>query len=166
VGLDPRQIEEIRQLIRELGQSHSVILSTHILSEVQAVCSHVQIINQGELVLHSTLADLSATLAGRHYHASFQASPNITQLGQLPGVDEATVAANGCFLIDFNDQIIGIESLLQASLDQGWGLKELTPPQASLEQLFLQLTDQPGHDTAAEIPDPAHIPDLAEQIPQ
>ena len=59
VGLDPLQLEQIRQLIRELGKSHGIILSTHILQEVDAVCQRVQIINQGKTVINETLASLS-----------------------------------------------------------------------------------------------------------
>lgn len=59
VGLDPLQLEQIRQLIRELGRTHGIILSTHILQEVDAVCQRVQIINQGKTVINETLESLS-----------------------------------------------------------------------------------------------------------
>ncbi len=149
VGLDPRQIEEIRQLIRELGQTQSVILSTHILSEVQAVCSHVQIINNGELVLHSTLAELDLAIGTRRYTVSFQTPPAAEQLSPLPGIGEIIQQAQSQpgdkpgdqYQISFSDETVGIGALLRASLDQGWGLNQLTATSASLEQLFLQLTD-------------------------
>ena len=60
VGLDPLQLEQIRNLIRELGKEHGIILSTHILQEVDAVCGRVQIINKGNTVLNETLASLNA----------------------------------------------------------------------------------------------------------
>ena len=66
VGLDPIQIREIRTLIRELGQDHGVILSTHILTEVQESCSHVQIIHQGQLILNETIAGLNRANGYRH----------------------------------------------------------------------------------------------------
>lgn len=64
VGLDPNQIREIRELIRELGERHGIILSTHILPEVQATCTHVQIINEGRLVFSQTMQELEHRLTG------------------------------------------------------------------------------------------------------
>lgn len=158
VGLDPRQIGEIRQLIRELGHSHSVILSTHILSEVQAVCSHVQIINQGELVLTSALIDLDQTLAEGGHQVSFQSPPTRDQLLQLDTIEQATLGSDGRYRITFShdtlgSQTAGIDNLMRASLEHNWGLSELVPPQASLEQLFMELTgatSDPGHNPAPE----------------
>jgi len=66
VGLDPIQIREIRTLIRELGQDHGVILSTHILTEVQESCTHVQIIDQGQLILNETIAGTQPANGYRH----------------------------------------------------------------------------------------------------
>jgi len=158
VGLDPRQIDEIRQLVRELGENHSVILSTHILSEVQAVCSHVQIINQGELVLKSSLADLESTTTGRHFRIRFLTPPEVSALNELAGIDEVLVETDGDFLISFTDQTLGTESVLRKSLELGWGLTELSPPAAhppSLEQLFLQLTDEAvANESAPNPPEP------------
>ncbi|RLA10207.1 MAG: ABC transporter ATP-binding protein [Gammaproteobacteria bacterium] len=149
VGLDPRQIEEIRQLISELGHSHSVILSTHILSEVQAVCSHVQIINRGELVLHSPLAELDPVLAKQPHQVEFQTPPSIEQLRQLVGINDVSVKEDGYFHINFTENTSGIDTLLAASLENGWGLRQLTAPQLSLEQLFMQLTDTSALPTPA-----------------
>ena len=65
VGLDPAQIIEIRELIRELGQDHTIVLSSHILSEVQAVCDHIMIISKGKLVASDTAEDLTSLFAGK-----------------------------------------------------------------------------------------------------
>ena len=143
VGLDPRQIDDIRGLIRELGRDHSVILSTHILSEVQAVCSHVQIINRGQLVLSSQLTKLDQNLADATHEISFRTPPDLETLNQLRMVKQASRNHDNGFLLQFHDPIRGINELLKQSLNRGWGIDQLTPPQASLEQLFMQLTAEP-----------------------
>src|SRR4030067_568032 len=76
-GLDPIQIREIRHLVRELGKEHSVILSTHILTEVQTVCSHVQIINKGELVLNVSSDDLAQRMQSSVLTLRFRNTPDL-----------------------------------------------------------------------------------------
>lgn len=89
VGLDPLQINKIRTLITELSQHHGIILSTHILSEVSAICSHVQIINNGQLVYKNDLKQLQ-----QNSHQSYQIDTtdgfNINQLKHLQGIQNIT----------------------------------------------------------------------------
>lgn len=154
VGLDPRQIDEIRQLIRELGRSHSLLMSTHILSEVQAVCSHLLIINKGERVLHSALADLDQTEVQMRYRAAFNRPPDSDQLARLAGVGPVSPDEQGGYQIEFSERQTGIDALLSASLEQNWQLTELAPIHPSLEQLFLQITDAPASTATADPPAP------------
>ena len=86
VGLDPNQIREIRSLIRELGGKHSVILSTHILPEVEAVCDRVQIMHHGSLVFSDTIAGLRKFQSGRTVHLGLRRPPAIAVLAAVPGV--------------------------------------------------------------------------------
>ena len=86
VGLDPIQIREIRALIRELGQDHGVILSTHILSEVQESCSHVQIIHQGQLILNESIAGLNQTMNTGMPQVTTRLAPDTSILLAIPGV--------------------------------------------------------------------------------
>ena len=95
VGLDPIQIHEIRELIRELGQEHGVILSTHILSEVQAVCNHVQIINRGQLVLNTSIEGLekqmraSSLILGLGVHPDLSLLRNVASVLEIEELGEA-----------------------------------------------------------------------------
>lgn len=140
VGLDPIQIQEIRGLIRELGRDHSVILSTHVLAEVQAVCSHVQIIRAGELVLRAGIDELSGHLAGTRLEVALRRPPTAAELAALPGVSAVEAAGgDGRFLIDYAPGQDPTDALVRRAVEAGWGLYELRPPQLSLEQVFLEL---------------------------
>ena len=138
VGLDPIQIREIRALIRDLGREHSVILSTHILSEVQATCDRVQIIRDGELIYNAP----TETLAHGHetsYRVGLNKPPALDQLEALGNVDHAEALEDGRFRLVFAADT-GPESLVESAVSHGWGLYELIPEQQSLEDLFIELT--------------------------
>jgi ABC-2 type transport system ATP-binding protein len=95
VGLDPIQIREIRALIRELGENHGIILSTHILPEVQATCSRVQIIHRGQLVFSATLAELQEQMTTQSLVLDCQAPPDLQTLEAMPGVRARHAAGRG-----------------------------------------------------------------------
>jgi ABC-2 type transport system ATP-binding protein len=139
VGLDPIQIREIRTLIRELGQDHGIILSTHILPEVQATCNRVQIINHGKLVFADSLHNLERRMDAKSLIVRFHTPPEITDLQQITGVSEVEALGNGRMHIHFTDSNpAGI--LVEKSVAAGWGLEELTPQRSTLEQIFIELT--------------------------
>jgi ABC-2 type transport system ATP-binding protein len=140
VGLDPIQIREIRALIRELGRDHSVILSTHILPEVQAVCDHVQIIHKGELVLNDRVENLAQHIRSASLTVGFRAAPDLAAFKTLPGVREvATLDANRVRVL-FDPDRDPSETIVKLAAERGWGLYEIAPERASLEQLFVELT--------------------------
>jgi ABC-2 type transport system ATP-binding protein len=150
VGLDPIQIREIRALIRELGQDHSVILSTHILPEVQATCSRVQIINRGELVFADTIEGLTRRVQSSSLLLGLRRAPD-------PEVFTAIACVHGVERLD--DQRLRIhhdpsadpaEALAERAVREGWGLFELTPERLSLEDIFVDITTtEPDTDTEA-----------------
>lgn len=144
VGLDPNQILEIRALIRELGRSHSVILSTHILQEVEAVCDRVQIMHHGAAVYGSTIADLHDFQRSRTMIVGLNRPPDITALRAIAGVAEAEAAGEGRFRIRFASDSDPSETLVNAAAANGWGLHQITPAQNSLEEVFVQLTKSGG----------------------
>ena len=152
VGLDPIQIQEIRTLIRDLGQAHSVILSTHILSEVQAICSHVQIIRRGELVLKAGIDELATHLTGAHLEISLRRPPDATVITAIPGVAAAHAAGEGRWLISFDTGADPTDALVRAAAAGDWGLYELTRPRLSLEEVFLELAGDTPTDDAAQAP--------------
>ena len=140
VGLDPIQIREIRTLIRELGKTHGVILSTHILPEVQAVCDHVQIINRGELVLNESITGLERHLKAASLTVAFREPPVFAALESLPGVTSIKTESEGRLHIFHDHAQNPTESIIRLAAEQGWGLYEIRPGRLSLEQLFVELT--------------------------
>ena len=138
VGLDPIQIREIRELIRELGSERSVILSTHILSEVQATCDRVQIIRAGELIYNASIESLNQG----HEHSftiALREPPDLEQLLLVTGVDHAERLDRGRFRI-FLAPDASPDVLVTSAVEQNWRLYELIPEQQSLEDLFIELT--------------------------
>ena len=155
-GLDPKQINETRQLIKELRGDHTVILSTHILPEVSQTCTRVVIINKGKVVAVDTPDNLTSRLRGSETMYvqvdAMGADPGGTLAG-LAGVTKVTAA-------DTRDGVVGLEvesetgrdvrrELAAAIVGRGWGLLELRPMRMSLEDVFLKLTTQESDAPAA-----------------
>ncbi|MFU8837276.1 MAG: ABC transporter ATP-binding protein [Thiohalomonadaceae bacterium] len=140
VGLDPIQIREIRQLIRELGGEHSVILSTHILPEVQATCDRVQIIQRGELVLSDTIAGIVQRMQGSSVILGLRRPPDEASLLALEGVQAVQALEDGRLRILHARQHNPAEALATAAAQRDWGLYELSPERLSLEEVFVNLT--------------------------
>lgn len=139
VGLDPHQIHEIRALVRELGREQGVVLSTHVLAEVDAVCDRVVVLNEGRVVLCADLAELAAD-AGQCLRASWAETPAIGEVRALEGVVDAVPAGAQGLEIACSDRDLATRSILRASLERGWTLRELTGGGRSLEATFLALT--------------------------
>ena len=153
VGLDPIQIREIRTLIRELGRDHGVILSTHILPEVQATCDWVQIINKGELVLNQSIEGLEHHMKSASLTVGFRHPPAPEVLAQLPGVKTVQPDKDGRLNVFHDTGVNPTDDIVRQSVEQSWGLYELRPGRLSLEQVFLDLTVEATADVAAT-PDP------------
>jgi len=138
VGLDPIQIREIRTLIRTLGSQHSVILSTHILSEVQATCDRVQIIRAGELIYSAATESLNQGHESSVRLALRKTVP-LEALSSVAGVDHVEALDAGRFRVFFTPDT-NADALVATAAQQEWGLYELIPEQQSLEDLFIELT--------------------------
>ncbi len=136
VGLDPIQIREIRSLIAALAQNHSVILSSHILPEIQAVCSRVMIVHQGRVVFHDSMQNVTAHTASRiivQFHR-----PPVT-LG-LPGIAAVQALGEGRFMVTPEAGTDLREALVRVSVQHDWGLIELKTEGRTLEEIFVSLT--------------------------
>ena len=139
VGLDPNQIRDIRTLVRELGGQHSVILSTHILPEVEAICDRVQIMHHGSVVYSDTIAALKAFHSGRTVLVGLHRPPREAELAALPGVTSVERAANDLYRLQFGNDQDPREALVARSVERSWGLYHLAPA-ATLEDVFVHLT--------------------------
>jgi len=142
VGLDPIQIREIRQLIRDLGREHGVILSTHILPEVQMTCDRVQIINRGQLVFDDSIANLNQRMDTRSLLLGLSRPPAQAELAAIEGVTGVDILARDRFRIHHAPGTELAERLARLAVEQDWGLVELTPEHKSLEQIFVEITSQ------------------------
>lgn len=136
VGLDPNQIREIRGLIRDLGRNHSVILSSHILPEIQAVCGRVMIINRGRVVYD---ADIGAHLGRKHLFIGCAHPPSPGAL-QVAGVSAVEALEGGRFRLAVETDADPREAIVQAAVQNGWGLRELRMESRALEEIFVELT--------------------------
>ena len=142
VGLDPIQIRDIRALIKELGGEHSVILSTHILPEVEMVCDHVQIIHKGQLVFNGSIDILRQYRHGNRLQVCLRKAPALDALLGIEGVIEVQEKGGGRFQISFSEGSSPAEAIVQAAVANDWGLYQINPDQTSLEEVFVQLTNQ------------------------
>ncbi len=142
VGLDPNQIRDIRKLIRELGTNYSVILSTHILPEVESVCDRVQILHHGSTVFSDTIAGLKQFHGGRMVLLGLKRPPAINEIRAINGVARVEAAGDNLFHVSFADNFDASEDLARRAAEKSWGLYQLAPAQSSLEDVFVHLTQK------------------------
>lgn len=157
VGLDPSQIRETRKLIANLAGLHTVLLSTHILSEVELVCQKVIIIGRGKILAQGSPEELKQQCAQRGPGARLMleirgpADQIRSALAALPGVDQARVVSdNAVCTVELAGKIDGAmrEQIAALVQQRGWALREMRSAGASLEEFFVQITD-PGAAAAA-----------------
>ncbi|MGI4835244.1 MAG: ATP-binding cassette domain-containing protein [Janthinobacterium lividum] len=141
-GLDPNQISEIRDLIRELGQNKTVIFSTHILPEVAALCSRAVIISRGRLVADAPVAELAARAAGETVlRAEFESPVALGPLRALPGVRRAEAGDKPTTALIYTAPGTDVRAAVsRLAVEQGWLLLGLRQEQQSLEAVFGELT--------------------------
>lgn len=147
IGLDPAQIIEVRNLIRELGRQHTIMLSTHILSEAQQVCNRVLIINKGRIVAEDTPERLQSRLTGAQriiVHVAGDSDGLDIVIGQIPGVARVVPSMNGAVEFETVPGQDARPEVARALVSGGYDLLEMRPVGMSLEEIFLQLTrDEP-----------------------
>jgi len=139
VGLDPIQIREIRKLIKEIGKNHSVILSTHILPEVEMVCDRVQIINQGSLVFHGSIEELKQQRIGNKLQVGLKKAPALKDLKSINFISDVEKIEGDLFRFHFKTNVDS-EKLASLCVEKKWGLYHIAPDVTSLEDIFAQLT--------------------------
>jgi ABC-2 type transport system ATP-binding protein len=155
-GLDPNQIREVRELVRRRGREHAILLSTHILSEVEATCSRAVVIARGNLVAAGTIDELRALRrsrggGGARLLVRGEGDKARAAVRKIPGVKSATHDASahappGTSFLDLDYRIDGdgdaevTERVVAALVGAGFGVREVVPRAASLEQVFAELT--------------------------
>jgi len=149
-GLDPNQITEIRNLIRHVSKEKTVLFSTHIMQEVQALCQRVLIIDNGRMVADKTVGQLrEVSGVAPHFQSirvSFKNLVNKEELLQIPGVLEVSQETDGSFLLLASAQHDVREAVFHKAVESQWTLIELTRESHSLEVIFKELTGKGGQD--------------------
>ena len=139
-GLDPNQIMEIRELIREIAVDRTVILSTHILSEVQATCDYIRMIEEGQVVFSGTVDEFDNYIVPNTLFVSLIAAPPAEMIGEIPGVVAVEELGGSKFRIQFSDALEATERLVEASVTKGWRLVEIRQEKSSLDEIFAELS--------------------------
>ena len=152
VGLDPKQIIEIRDLIKELGKNHTVILSSHILSEISAVCDHIFIISKGKLVAGDSTENLMKQMSGAQEIELLVKGDNAAVQETFTGIAEV----EKCILLEQKDEAcVHLNLIAKPGMDireqvfvscanHGFVILQMNPVSKSLEDVFLELTEKEG----------------------
>lgn len=149
VGLDPKQVAEIRRLIHQLRAHHTIILSTHILPEVQANCSRIIIINHGKIVAEDSLEGLSRRMTGGQkvlLRVRRSGDQLLSSLKEVNGV-QAVSQENGTIQVEIDSNEETVEAIASHVVNKGAGLMELRSTAAGLEDIFIKLTSSDQHVT-------------------
>lgn len=150
-GLDPNQLREIRSLIQEVSRDKAVILSTHIMPEVEALCNQVLLVDQGKMIVHDTLAQLTAPSTGRVV-VEFKEPHLGMMLARVPGVQRVQALSDNKYVIDAScDQDVR-EALFHFAQENSLTLLGLEQQKSSLEEIFRRLTVPCAVDPDADLP--------------
>lgn len=150
VGLDPKQILEVRNLIRNLGKRHTVILSTHILAEVQAVCERVIIINKGKIIADERVEDLTKTIEdGYHHEVKIVGAPSavLPALRRISGVRSAEQSSGrdsdaNIYVVESSGNTDIRRAIFSVCAQNNWPMIGLAPIGTDLESIFIRLVDR------------------------
>ena len=139
-GLDPNQIVEIRNLIRDIAKYHAVLLSTHILSEIQAICDEVKMIENGHLVFSGSMEDFDNYIAPESFIIDLGNAPSMDVLSSLSDNKGIEEIAKHRFRIFFDNDSNITEKYIDESVKNNWELNELIVERSSLDEVFAQLS--------------------------
>lgn len=159
IGLDPFQVLELRELVRELGRNHTVLFSTHILSEAEQVCDKVVIINQGRIIAQGAPGSLRGQLERGGRILARVAGPTdavISALKTLPSIAEVTTEHDTLIITPYNDEDPRPQ-IAQLVIQNGWQLAELRSLAVNLEEIFLEVTRQSLRQSDGQAPQAAHV---------
>ena len=141
-GLDPNQILEIREVIKRLGEHKTILFSSHIMQEVEAICNRVIIINKGKIVADDLLSNLQKGKAGMHFvSVVFKEKTNVELLSKLTDCNQITFQNECSFTIETNHPESIRKQIMQLSLDNGWNIISLNSEKQQLEEIFKSLTN-------------------------
>lgn len=141
-GLDPNQILEVRKLIREIGEERAVIFSTHILSEVQAICKEIKMIESGQMVFADTMEAFNNYVMPDTMLVFMDNPPAMEELSALPGITGVEFLSDRNIRLRFAANKDVPKLVIATSVQRGWELTELTQERTSLDEVFAQLSNK------------------------
>ncbi|MFR5659996.1 MAG: ABC transporter ATP-binding protein, partial [Butyricimonas faecihominis] len=144
-GLDPNQIVEVRHLIKEIAEDHSVMLSTHILPEVQATCDDIKMIEHGEVVFSGSMEDFNHYMEPNTFIVIMSNPPSMEQLQQIPGITHVEHITDTRFRMQFSTAPDITKKIIELSVTNNWRLHELILERDSLDAAFAQLSGKNIH---------------------
>lgn len=139
-GLDPNQIVEIRELIKEIAVERAVLLSTHILSEVQAACNEIKMIEHGELVFSGTMREFDNYIQPDTFRVTLLNAPELDVLKNIPGILNVETLPDGSFRMQFDNPEDITNKMVEKSVAEGWKLSEINVERSSLDEVFARLS--------------------------
>ncbi len=139
-GLDPNQILEIRELIKEIAKDHSILLSTHILSEVQATCEYIRMIEHGNVVFTGTMDEFNNYIKPDSFIVYMDQKVSTEELTAIEGINNVETLENNKYRFHFEGGRETMQRLLQIGVEKGWGISEITLEKSSLDEVFAQLS--------------------------
>lgn len=140
-GLDPNQLVDIRKLIIEIGREKTVMLSTHIMQEAEAMCNRIIIINKGNIVANKTTSEITQSLGKRQViHIEFSAEVPLNELRKIEGILKAEKLQNNSYQIEAKEQIDVRSALFQFAVSKGVTILTVAKSDLSLEDVFRSLT--------------------------
>ena len=139
-GLDPNQILEVRQLIKDIAVDRTVMLSTHILSEVQATCSSIKMIEHGRVVCSGSTEDFDNYIEPNTLYLEFDQLPVVDELMKLPGIKRAEVLDNHGVRLWYDGERGTIKQVMREAVSRGWDMTELRKEKSSMEAVFAKLS--------------------------
>jgi ABC-2 type transport system ATP-binding protein len=141
-GLDPNQIIEIRRLIKEIAIDHSILLSTHILSEVQATCDQIKMIEHGQLIFSGTIREFDNYIEPNSLLVALEAPPAMDVLQSIPHVESVEKMESPFFRITFSGTRDIVKRIVEQSVQHGWQLAEIRLEKCSMDEVFAELSNQ------------------------
>lgn len=143
-GLDPNQIVQVRHLIREIAEDRAVLISTHILPEVQATCDHIKMIEHGKMVFSGTIAEFNGYMAPCTLTMMMDAAPADEELLAIPTVRRVERITSKRLRLHFDGEESIVREVMRRSVEKGWQLSEIYLEKESLDSIFAKLSGKLG----------------------
>lgn len=141
-GLDPNQIVEVRSLIKDIATDRAVILSSHVLSEIQLLCDDITMIEGGKIVFADTMKAFNNYVVPQSLKAHMESAPAAEELLKIPGISHVDYLTDRQIRLFFDGDQEVTERIVEASVKNGWKLREISLDKSSVDEIFAQLSNQ------------------------